>query len=185
MNRTRPDQPPFPLTAKPLSEGEFVRLWTIESRKLHAFVMSLVPNWNEAEEVLQEVGTTAWEKRGDFIPGTSFSAWLRQIARFKALSVLKQRGRGGIPSDTLTELLAAEADDLAEGFDERQTALVQCIDKLSQKDRRLLQLRYGSQCKASVIADAVGRSVNAIYTALHRVHKTLHDCVTSRLEVAE
>lgn len=165
-----------------LPPAEFVRLWTSESRRLLSFLASLGLNWSDAEEVLQEVSVTAWEKRDEFRPGSNFGAWVRQIAKFKALSRFRLNGSKPVPSDSLADLIADEFESRSAELDERHSALESCVKKLAPKDIQLLQLRYGREFQANAIADAVGRSVGAVYTALHRIHRALHACVSLQME---
>lgn len=183
-----PGLPPLvgPEAVRPvLSPTEFVRLWTEQSRPLLSFILSSIPNWNEAEEVLQDVGTTAWEKREQFEVGTNFGAWVQQIAKFKTLSHIKRMGRQSPTDVTLVDLLSQESARRTDETDRRHTALAQCVQKLSAKDRQLLQMRYGRNWRAGRIGEAIGRSTGAIYTALHRIHRALQNCVATQLKVAE
>ena len=80
--------------SKSCNEGEFVRLYTANSRRVYAYILTLLPNRTDAEDVFQDVGTLLWEKFGEFTPGSQFGAWACRIAYFKAL---KYRAKG--PSD--------------------------------------------------------------------------------------
>ena len=68
------------------SEGEFVRLYTASSRRIYTYILTLLPNRTDAEDVFQDVSVLLWEKFPEFTPGTQFSAWACRIAYFKALS---------------------------------------------------------------------------------------------------
>jgi len=38
--------------------AEFVRLWTVHGQRLYAYILTLVPNRADAQEIYQEVGIT-------------------------------------------------------------------------------------------------------------------------------
>ena len=59
---------------------EFAALLARVDRALFAFVFSMAPNRNDAEELLQETRVVLWEKFDDFAPGTNFLAWAYSIA---------------------------------------------------------------------------------------------------------
>jgi RNA polymerase sigma-70 factor (ECF subfamily) len=49
-----------------MASAEFVTQITREQRQLHAFVLSLVWNPSDADEVLQETNLALWEKAAEF-----------------------------------------------------------------------------------------------------------------------
>ncbi len=65
--------------------AEFVRLYTAHSRRIYTYLLTLLPQRADAEDVFQEVGTLLWEKFCDFTPGTNFAAWACKIAQFQAI----------------------------------------------------------------------------------------------------
>ena len=52
----------------------FVRLLGQNQRRLFLYVMSMVPNWNDAEEIIQETNLVLWREFARFQPGTNFAA---------------------------------------------------------------------------------------------------------------
>ncbi len=77
-------------TSKKDLTQDFVRLLTRSQSSLYTYIYSLLPDANQAEDLLQETNTTLWQKASDFEPGTSFMAWSCQVAYYK---VLTQRRR--------------------------------------------------------------------------------------------
>lgn len=71
---------------------EFVHLWTKSSRRIHAYLLALSMSWSEAEDLLQEVASTAWEKFPEFDQSRDFVTWANGIARNKALSARRKQG---------------------------------------------------------------------------------------------
>ena len=74
------------------SDSEFLALLARHEQPLAACVHALVPNWQEAEEVLQETRVTLWRQFADFQPGSDFQAWARTIARYVSRSHLRRNG---------------------------------------------------------------------------------------------
>lgn len=64
---------------------EFVRLWTAASPRIHAYLVTLVLNWADAEDLLQDVGVTVWMKFAEYDSSRDFVAWACGIARNKVL----------------------------------------------------------------------------------------------------
>ena len=82
------DESPRPLD----SDSEFLALLARHEQPLAACVHALVPNWQDAEEVLQETRVTLWRQFADFQPGSDFQAWARTIARYVSRSHLRRNG---------------------------------------------------------------------------------------------
>lgn len=161
----------------------FVRLFLEHERQVFSFILTLVPRWNDADDLLQETSSTLWEKFDEFKEGTSFLAWAITVARYKVLNYRKkERRRLARFGDSLFETLAADLDP-APGTesDARLDALQACIRRLDPKDREIVGLRYQSGGTTAGVAEGVGRSVNAVYKVLNRIHRQLLFCVRENL----
>ena len=159
---------------------EFVKLWTAESRRVYAYILSLHPNTADADELLQETALTVWQKFDSFEPGTNFRAWACQIARNKVGSFWQLRRHTSIHFgddlvDRIDGLIAVKSDVLDAQFE----ALADCNKRLSHRDQRLIELRYHGGGSVVTVARKVNRSMDAIYKALRRIRSVLLDCVSA------
>lgn len=164
-----------------LQSKEFVRLWTANSRKIFSYIATIVPDWSEAEDIFQETGVVVWEKFHEYEPGTDFCAWARRIAYFKMLSNTKIRERWKIVDKSIQENLLSETAEMTDLLEYQHEALSECVKKLSSKDRNLLYRRYHKDQSVKQIALQFGRSLDAIYKALQRIHDNLFECVNQGL----
>lgn len=80
-------------------------------------------------------------------------------------------------SDETVERLAGCLEAAVLGADDRRDALARCVHKLSQPDRDLIQLRYQPGGSVQSVADRVGRSLQAVYKSLNRIHGRLLICI--------
>ena len=160
-----------------LDREEFARLFSRNARRIYGFIMTLVFNHHDAEEVFQNTNVVLWNKFADFQPDTNFFAWASRIAYYEVLSLMKQQRRSRTFSDEALELLANEAVALSDQSSERYEALEECLARLDAPDRELLQERYYYQRPPKQIAARQSKSVHAIYRALSRVHNVLLNCV--------
>jgi RNA polymerase sigma-70 factor, ECF subfamily len=160
-----------------LDREEFARLFSRNARRIYGFIMTLVFNHHDAEEVFQNTNVILWNKFADFQPGSNFFAWASRIAYYEVLSLMKQQRRSRAFSDEALELLANEAVALSDQSAERYEALEECLARLNQPDRALLQERYYYQRPPKQIAAGQSKSVHAIYRALNRIHNVLLNCV--------
>lgn len=160
-----------------LDQEEFARLFSRNARRIYGFIMTLVFNHHDAEEVFQNTNVVLWNKFADFEPGTNFFAWASRIAYYEVLSLMKQQRRSRTFSDEALELLANEAVAMSDRSTERYEALEECLARLSPTDRELLQERYYYQLPPKKIAASHSKSVHAVYRALNRIHNVLLNCV--------
>ena len=156
-----------------LDREEFARLFSRNARRIYGFIMTLVFNHHDAEEVFQNTNVILWNKFADFQPGTNFFAWASRIAYYEVLSLMKQQRRSRTFSDEALELHANEAVALSDQSTERYEALEECLSRLDPPDRELLQERYYYQRPPKQIAASQAKSVHAIYRALSRIHNVL------------
>ncbi len=176
-----------PLDAVPLDPvlagpERFVSLFLENERRIQAFIFCLLPNLADADDVLQETSLILWQKFGQFQPGTDFLAWACRIAQFRVMKFYEQRGRSRLRYDAQAmDAVAVEALRMEPLLDARHHALAQCLESLNPRDRDLLQRRYAQDCSPQQVAVQVGRSVDAVYKALSRIHGTLMSCIQHRL----
>jgi len=142
------------------------------------FVMSLLPNQNEAQDIVQETFITITAKAHDFERGSNFKAWVYTIARFKVMeNYRKVKRKENRLTDEVIELLVTEIEE--EVDDTRVDALSSCLKKLSPKVSKLVELRYQEGLKPSAIAKKIGWTSEAIYVALSRARTSLKNCIES------
>ncbi len=164
-----------------LDREEFARQYSRNVRRIYGFIVTLVFNHHDAEEVFQNTSVVLWNKFAEFRSGSNFFAWASRVAYFEVLSFTKQRRRSRIVSGETLELLAEQAVALADESSARQEALEDCLSRLSVSDRDLLQARYYCQQPPKQIAATQSRSVDSVYRALSRIHNMLLNCVQHNL----
>ncbi|AGA29839.1 sigma-70 family RNA polymerase sigma factor [Singulisphaera acidiphila] len=166
-------------TASSERVDEFVRLLGQNQRRIFVFVMSMVPNLNDAEEIIQETNLLLWREFDHFQSGTNFAAWACRVALNQTMAWRKRKRRDRLEfTPAFLEAVAAESTAEFDLLEERSRALAQCIEKLPEKHRQLLRTRYGEQQGVEVIGQELGRTAAAVYRSLSRIRHTLHDCVT-------
>src|SRR3954469_6174175 len=121
----------------------FARLFAQHDRWLFAYLVSLLGSSAHAEEVFQEVCVVLWREYETFELGTNFVKWVSVIAHNQVHRFRREQRRVGPQlSDAAVDLLAEDAVDRAGLLDSRREALRRCLEKLSTKDRQLVQHCY-------------------------------------------
>jgi len=152
-------------------------------QSLFAYILTLVPQVDDANDVLQETNLTLWRKREEFQEEASLWPWARTIAHYQALAFLKHRSRDRLCfNDSLLSQLAEETAVLWQrSADVEQAALSQCIEELPVSKQELLEMRYSNGMPVAEIARKTGRSPGAIADALYRIRLQLAECIEGKL----
>jgi len=173
------------MTLQPEQDNErFVRLFVDGQREVLRYILALVPDVGDAHEILQDTAVDLWRKFGQFDPGCPFVPW---ACRFAFLRVLKHREeklrRGKYLSLDVINQLADDRSMESEVLEDRRLALVECLKKLSDADRFLIEHRYARQMPVAKLSEVTGQSVSVLYKSLRRVRRLLSECITRSLEL--
>jgi RNA polymerase sigma-70 factor, ECF subfamily len=169
---------------KPAKGKLFLRLFLQNERRLYAYILTLLPNRADADDVLQEASLVMWDKFDEHHPPDDFTAWGCRIAYFKVLDFYKKSQRSRVRfSQTMLDRVAETAVEQAATLqlDERREALAGCLEKLGPRDRDLLSRRFAPGATTQSTAAEVGRSVDVIYKQLAKIRQALFDCVSRTL----
>ena len=166
----------------PISSDDFAALYSQCHVNLLRYVMSLLPNRTQAEDVVQETARALWKKAKDYNPEQPFWPWAKKFAYFEVLRHRKRQAiRGKYFTETLIETLAAEHDEAEPVLEEQRAVLGQCLERLDGKARELVVCRYDRNQTLDSIAREHGRSANSLYLMMHRIRKKLVECVNRRM----
>ena len=153
--------------------------------RIFAFILTLLPHRDDAEDVLQEASAIMWEKFDERTPPDDFVAWGCRIAYFRVQEQRRKRRRERVVFSE-TDDGAGRRDHGRGGqalrLDDRREVLVRCLDKLGRRDRELLAERLKEGATTRSTADLIGRSVDAVYKSMAKIRKNLFDCVARTLE---
>ena len=166
-----------------VKKTEFFRLYICNQKRIYNYILLLVPSIVDAEDILQETATTLWSKICEFEKGSDFAAWGKRVAHFKVLSYYQNKKKNtAIHFDqAMIERISEYSSSLMGDEDNRLFALRKCIQKLDERDRSVVHLRYVEDKTLQDIADGVNRTVSNIYKQFSRIHDFLLLCVRRRL----
>ena len=161
--------------------GRFITLFAQSQSALFSYILSLLPNWTEAEDVLQQTSLVLWEKFDSFDPESDkedFTRWACQIAKYHVLNRLKKLSRDRhVFSDALVDLLAEEGIEDITLLDAKRRALGSCLDGLQTRHRQLIQARYSGLWSIKDLAQTWGCTPNSLYRRLNRLRRLLFQCI--------
>jgi RNA polymerase sigma-70 factor (ECF subfamily) len=161
------------ITSKP-----FVSLLVPNQTRIQAFILTLVPNANDAEDIYQETVSTMWDKFPSFEIGTDFVSWAITIAKFKVLEFRGRQQKTKVQfSDTLYETLELTAAARLAEEQDRLDALKTCVGKLSEKEQNLLKMRYEMDLTFQKMAQRIGKTAPALHRIMAIIHSRLALCI--------
>lgn len=163
-------------------KAEFLYLYTPVQPKLFSFILAIVHNRNDAEDLLQETSVLLWDKYEKYNKEMNFNAWATGIARNKVLEYLRRnRKTKMVFGDCFYEEMSSLAEQSSDDVSNRIEALDSCVKKLNSSDRKLLNLRFYHNKVVREISQQTGRPANSIYNSLARIILLLRDCVSRQL----
>lgn len=118
-------------------------LYTRHSVRTFRFVLRIVRNATVAEDIVSQVFLDVWNTAGQFQGRSQVSTWLLSIARFKALTVLRQRQHEELDQEAVYAI-PDHRDGPEAVLDRSRTSeiLRSCIAKLSPAHREIIDLVY-------------------------------------------
>jgi len=152
-------------------------------RALEVYAYSMLKDRAEAEDLVQEAFIVVMEKFEEFQPGTSMLAWTRAIVRFKVLQWLEKRNRRAKILDKLlvdavdAAFQEAESRDDAEQVRDRFRRLEDCLDKVGERPRKLLNSIYAEGLSYQDGALALDMGLEAAKKSLQRTKAQLRACI--------
>ncbi len=175
------------MSATPLSDGEFGRLFEASHKALWAIAVGVVQDRTLAYDIVQEAAVIALGKRHEFDKRTSFSAWAGQIVRFVALNEGRKRNRqraasipqssfGGPVASAPTPLSASGGDTRA-GF--RDPRLASALDALDDTARSCLVMRTVLDMPYPQIAESLGIPEGTAMSHVYRARAALRNALGS------
>ena len=159
-----------------------MRLLNAAHRQLLGYLVSLLGNRHDAEDVLQRTSVTLWRKFATFEKGTNFPAWASTVAFYEARNFQRMAARSRLQfGDALLEILSAERVGDMGQTDARHDALDRCMEKLDDAGRKLVEAAYLDGSDIGVLAEQLGRAKQTLYNKLNIIRRALAECVTRRI----
>ncbi|TLD70856.1 sigma-70 family RNA polymerase sigma factor [Phragmitibacter flavus] len=175
-----PHEPSSPLP--PDRQEEFVVLLNGAHALLLRYIMSLLGNRHDAEDVLQRTSLLMWRRFATFEPGTDFIAWATTVAFYETRNFQRSTGRSHLEfEDELLQTLATERESHLLQWHPRMEALEACIEKLDPQHRDLVDAIYLEGIEAATLAQQQGRAIQTIYNKLNFIRRALAECVQRRM----
>jgi len=170
------------------SEHAFRCLFEQERERLRRFVVKLVEDADEAENIVQETFTEAYRQIEDFRGESSVSTWLFSIAKHLAYGHLRTSDRHNYLEHETIEFLQVDqgpADPQTQKeveLSERKEIVHDALQELPEHYRRVVQLRDLEEKSTAETADQLDLTEVNVRVRLHRARKALREHLCERME---
>jgi RNA polymerase sigma-70 factor (ECF subfamily) len=155
---------------------------------LFGYVFSCVPNYADAEDILQDVSMTAVERFDQLRSEDGFLPWVLEIARRSALAHRRRARRTAVLSGNAISALAEAANAVAQdtASERRIGLLLECVEELPDESAELIRARYDPSFEnVEKLAESIGRTESATYSLITRIRHALRDCVSRKIAAEE
>ncbi|MCX6702314.1 MAG: sigma-70 family RNA polymerase sigma factor [Candidatus Wolfebacteria bacterium] len=147
--------------------------------QIYRFVYLKVSHREEAEDLTHQVFLNSWKRLGNYRhQGFPFSSWLYRIARNEIIDFYRTRKNRAYIEETADTEIGMEPlinSEIAEILDTTfEVELVkQAISKLRSTEQDVIIMRFVEDLSPREVADAIGRTPEAIRLIQHRAIKNL------------
>lgn len=175
------------------TEDKKLEIWVAASLEqnrawLTAYLHAATGIRTDADDLVQDVFLTATQKSDRYRPEYELGAWLRGIARNKLHEYWRGRQRQSLfvseqALDRLDAIAEEERKD-ATGPDYIQlriSALQRCIERLSERSRAMLWMKYRHHKRSAEIAVESGTKPSTVDVILSRTRQFLGICIQQNL----
>ncbi len=134
----------------------------------------------DVDDVAQDTFIHVYEHIREYTVGTNLSAWIKAIARYKALAFLEAaRREARHRQDALEDFLMAATeppDETATEDESLMDRMMRCLNRMDEQPRSLLKAHY-SGTPIKDLARRKGHSKDAMKMLLFRLRTALKRCV--------
>jgi len=157
------------------------RLYELASPLLFACLKRMLRRSAVAEEALQDVFVTVWQRAGQYRPERGRPmAWLMSIARYRAIDILRrERFAPAFVVDLHEQALEPEAAEQSHSWLPGAALLERCLALLSDEQRRCLELAFVGGNSHEGIARMTGNPLGTVKSWIRRALQSLRACLES------
>ncbi|MBS0531980.1 MAG: sigma-70 family RNA polymerase sigma factor [Proteobacteria bacterium] len=160
-----------------IADGDRTAMHTLYSRhnvRVYRFVLRSLRDATAAEDIVSQVFLDVWRTAGQFEGRSQVSTWLLSIARFKALTALRQRRHEDIDQENVREIADdAETPEASLDRSNVNAILRACIAKLSPAHREIIHLVYYHEKTVEEAGEIIGIPQSTVKTRMFYARKQL------------
>jgi RNA polymerase sigma-70 factor (ECF subfamily) len=144
--------------------------------RVYRFILRMVRDATTAEDLASQVFLDVWRTANQFQGRSQVSTWLLSIARFKALTALRQRRHEDLDQEEMLEI-PDDADTPEACLDRSSTSAIlrSCVAKLSPAHREIINLVYYHEKSVEEVGNIIGIPQSTVKTRMFYARRQLAD----------
>ena len=148
--------------------------------RVYRFILRIVRNATAAEDLVSQVFLDVWQTAAQFQGRSQVSTWLLSIARFKALTTLRQRRLEDLDQEEVRRIPdEAETPEASLSRSSISAILHACVEKLSPAHREIIDLVYYHEKSVEEVARIIGIPRNTVKTRMFYARRQLAELLRS------
>lgn len=170
-------------------EDQIMRAALSYQQGLTAYAYGIIRDWGLAQDAFQEALIALHHKVKE-VDVERLEAWLRRVVHHKAVDCVRKESNQTEAVERLSHIVAEFMHSRLDGphyksANEQVVALNECMQKLNDGARLLLNDFYGEKHSCVDLASRYQRSENALRLQLSRIRKGLKICVDGKMGRSE
>jgi len=163
-------------------ESAFCELYKRYSGPIFYYLLRLIHEKKDAEDLLQEVFLAVWKGARNFRGQSQVKTWLYRIAHHQAISWLR-RHKEVAPFDDLFETDRRDGPEEVVSGHWLSDQIQEALDALSSKQREVIELTFIHRMSYTEIAEIMGCPVGTIKSRMSYALRMLNDMVKSDIKI--
>ncbi len=169
---------------------ELAIFWAQSQPQIANYINAQVSNFQDADDIMQNVAVITVDKFDTFDRSGSFTAWAIGIARNLILMYYaeKRKNRLMLDSDAISIISEVYEDDLQSIMEHKKKVsnhLKSCLKVLKTKWKKIVEMHYYYEFSPNRIAQQLSMTRNNVFVSLHRIRLALKNCVEKKLSEAQ
>lgn len=165
------------------SSNPIHKLFLRHQKDVFAYILTLIPNRNDADDVFQQTCLALLEKQSEFDLSKEFFPWacgfaLNEVRRFRRVHY---RERVHL-DDAVIESLASVQFKSAKKIGTQLDLLMDCLAELPGDKQELLMQSYSYHGRLKELAKWLRIEIDTLYKRLERIRKSLFACIEKEKE---
>lgn len=160
--------------------------WAQHQPVIAGYISSLISNFQDADDVLQNVAMVTVKKFDEYDREKPFVSWaigiaknmiLRYYAEKKSRLMLDHRA-----IQAVSRIYEAEFKTISRQNEIAKSALERCLQQVKGRWKKILEMYYLRELSPVRISQQLGITPNNVFVSLHRIRTALRKCVNGQLQ---
>ncbi len=166
-----------------MNNNKFELLLQTESKKIYNYLLKILRNKEDAEDILQET-FIAFHKKMNTIKVSSYKSYLFRTAYHKALNLIKKRNA---KNKLVTSYHDMEHfnDEPVENNDKKNELIKDALSQLKPDEALIIELQFYQKMSYKQIAEVLETTQSAVDSKLVRAKKKLIKIITEQKKMQE